>query len=245
MRTLLRDFVSTHRAEFGVKRLCRVLGLSRSSFHAHEAAAPARRAHAAADAELTERIRVVHAASHETYGVPRITAELRADGHGVNHKRTARLMRGAGIVGRHLRRRVRTTVRDRAAVPAPDLVERDFTASARDVKWVGDITHLPVGDGWVYLATVIDLHSRRLIGWSIADHMRASLVVDAIEAAVRTRGGSVVGVVFHSDRGSQGGFNWSSQHLEGGGVDGQAGGMDAGVDGQGRDEVAGKALTSS
>ncbi|MFJ8744144.1 IS3 family transposase [Embleya sp. NPDC127516] len=218
MRTLRWDFVSPHRAEFGVKRLCRVLGLSRSSFYAHAAAAPARRARAAADAELTERIRVVHAASHETYGVPRITVELRADGHGVNHKRTARLMRGAGIVGRHLRQRVRTTVGDRAAVPAPDLVERDFTASARDVKWVGDITYLPVGDGWVYLATVIDLHSRRLIGWSIADHMRASLVVDAIEAAVRTRGGSVAGVVFHSDRGSQGVFNRSSQHLDRGGV---------------------------
>ncbi|MFE3316632.1 IS3 family transposase, partial [Embleya sp. NPDC059213] len=173
----------------GVQRLCRVLGVSRSSYYAWSAGDTARRARVAADVEAVERIRVVHTASRHTYGVPRITAELRASGHTINRKRVARLMREAGIVGRHLRRRVRTTVVDRSARAAPDLVRRDFTAKAPDTKWVGDITHLPVGDGWLYLATVIDLHSRRLIGWSIADHTRAGLVVDALEAAVGTRGG--------------------------------------------------------
>jgi transposase InsO family protein len=115
----------------------------------------------------------------------------------------ARLMRVAGIAGRHLRKGKRTTVQDARAPKAPDLLERDFTAPRPDVRWCGDITYLPVGKDWMYLATVIDIHSRRVVGWSMAEHMRADLVVDALEAAVATRGGSVEGVVFHSDRGTQ------------------------------------------
>jgi transposase InsO family protein len=121
----------------------------------------------------------------------------------VNHKRVARLMRERGLAGRHLRRTVRTTVADRSVPPVPDLVGRDFAAPAPDVRWCGDITYLPVGGSWMYLATVIDMHSRRVVGWSLAEHMRAGLVVDAVQAAVDARGGDVRGVVFHSDRGAQ------------------------------------------
>lgn len=112
-------------------------------------------------------------------------------------------MREHGIVGLHLRKRKRTTVRDRAAPPAPDLLERDFTAATLDVRRCGGITYIPVGSSWLYLATVIDICSRRVVGWSIADHIRVDLVVDAMEAAVAARGGSVAGVAFHSDRGAQ------------------------------------------
>lgn len=121
----------------------------------------------------------------------------------VNHKRVARIMRTIGIEGVRLRRRHRTTVPDPAAAKAPDLIGRDFTAEAPNTKYVGDITYLPVGGGkFCYLATVIDLCSRRLAGWAIADHMRTELVTDALTAAIRTRG-SLAGAVMHTDHGSQ------------------------------------------
>lgn len=144
----------------------------------------------------------------------------------VNHKRVARLMRASEISGRHLRRGKRTTIPDARAPKAPDLLDRDFSAPRPDVRWCGDITYLPVGKDWMYLATVIDIHSRRVVGWSMAEHMRSGLVVDALEAAVATRGGSVDGVIFHSDRGTQGGFNWSSQHPDLGGVRRGHGGLE-------------------
>ncbi|MFI6449904.1 IS3 family transposase [Kitasatospora sp. NPDC050543] len=197
------DFISTHAAEFGVQRLCEVLGVARSGYYAWQAGARARADRAAAETALVREIRSVHQETQGVYGVPRVHAELRAQGRLVNRKRIARLMREHGIIGRHLRKRCRTTVQDRTAPPAPDLIGRDFTATEPDVRWVGDITYLPVGGSWMYLATVIDLHSRRLVGWSLADHMRTGLVTDALEAAVAARGGRVDGVIFHSDRGSQ------------------------------------------
>jgi transposase InsO family protein len=122
----------------------------------------------------------------------------------VNHKRVERLMREHEIVGVHLRRRRRTTRRDPAAQAAPDLLGRDFTAAGLDRRWCGDITCLRVADRFLYLATVLDLHSRRLVGWSLADHARAELAADALEAAVATRGGTIAGVVvFHTDHGAQ------------------------------------------
>jgi transposase InsO family protein len=146
---------------------------------------------------------VIHRDSAGTYGVPRITAELREAGQVVNHKRVARVMRGIGLTGLRLRRRHRTTVADPTAVKAPDLLGRDFTAQAPNTRYVGDITYLPIADGtFRYLATVMDLCSRRLVGWAIADHMRTELVLDALTAAQRTRG-SLAGAVFHSDHGSQ------------------------------------------
>jgi transposase InsO family protein len=202
-------FISAHAEAYKVKRLCRVLGVGRSGYHAWVAAAPARAARAAADAELAGRIRAAHADSRGTYGVRRIHAELAARresaGLGpVNRKRIERVMRECRITGRHRRRRVVTTVPDPAAARIPDLVKRDFTASRPDEKWCGDITYVPVGaSGFVYFATVIDLFSGRLLGWSIAPHMRAELVRDALGAAVAARGGEVSGVIFHSDRGSQ------------------------------------------
>ncbi|MFG2919707.1 IS3 family transposase [Kitasatospora sp. NPDC048298] len=196
-------FISDHRDLYGVQRLCRALRVSASGFYRWIAAAPVRAARKAAEDELASTIEEIHDESNGAYGVPRITRELRERHGPVNHKRVARVMRERGIAGRHLRRTVRTTVADRSVPPAPDLVGRVFAAAAPDVRWCGDITYLPVGGAWMYLATVIDMHSRRVVGWSLAEHMRASLVVDAVAAAVDARGGNVRGVIFHSDRGAQ------------------------------------------
>ncbi|MEV8480094.1 IS3 family transposase [Streptomyces sp. NPDC051173] len=197
------QFVEDHHRAWGVKRLCAVLEVARSSFYKWRAGRAARAAREQADAALAERIRAVHAEWDGTYGRPRITADLREDGERVNHKRVGRVMRKYGIAGLRLRKRQVTTLPEPSATPMPDLVGRDFTASAPNTKYVGDITYLPVGDGdFLYLATVIDCFSRRLVGWSIADHMRTSLVTDALRAAARTRG-SLAGAVFHSDHGAQ------------------------------------------
>ncbi|GAA1130434.1 IS3 family transposase [Kitasatospora arboriphila] len=197
------QFVADHQRRYGVKRLCQVLGVARSSYYHWCRTAPERAARQSSDAQLTTRIRAAHAASDGTYGVPRITAELRDGGHRVNHKNVARLMKAACIAGLRLRRPRRTTIADPVAVKAPDLIGRDFTATAVNTKYVGDITYLSVGAGrFLYLATVIDLASRRLAGWALADHMRADLVIDALHAAGRTRG-NLAGAVLHTDHGSQ------------------------------------------
>lgn len=205
------QFVADHQDTFEVKRLCELVEVERSSFYAWKAAAPARAAKAAADAELAERARRIHAADN-TVGAPRITAELN-DGippdQRVNHKRVARVMREHGIVGYRRRRRVQTTIPEPADQKVPDLLGRDFTAPAPNQRYVGDITYLPLAgtdntgsrSQNLYLATVIDCYSRRLVGWSIADHMRVELVADALKSAAATRG-SLAGAVFHSDHGS-------------------------------------------
>lgn len=185
--------------------MCQVLGVARSSFYKWLAAAPARAARRAGDDALAARIAVVHA-QDVACGAPRITAELN-DGvpqaERVNHKRVARVMREHAIAGIRLRRRVRTTIADPDAPVVPDLLGRGFTASEPNTKYVGDITYLPCGDdGFLYLATVIDCFSRRVVGWSIADHMRTDLVTDALLAAAAARG-SLAGAVFHSDHGAQ------------------------------------------
>ncbi|WP_307168101.1 IS3 family transposase [Streptomyces sp. B3I7] len=197
------QFVADHQRRYGVKRLCTILGIARSSFYYWCRTAADRAAREAADARLAARIRAVHRASDGTYGVPRITAELREAGERVNHKRIARVMRIIGLAGVCLRRRHRTTIADPAAAKAPDLIGRDFTARKPNTKYVGDITYLPVAGGkFLYLATVIDLASRRLTGWAIADHMRTDLVTDALAAAEQTRG-SLAGAVMHTDHGAQ------------------------------------------
>ena len=209
------QFVADDQQRHGVKRLCQIIEVSRSSYYYWRSAATARAARDAADVALAGRIRAVPAAHDGTYGAPRITAELRDAGLPVNRKRVARVMRRFGVQGLRLRRRTRTTVPDPTAAKAPDLVGRDFTAPAVNQRYVGDITYLPVGDrGFLYLATVIDLHSRRLAGWAIADHMRTDLVIDALHAAQRTRG-NLHGAIMHTDHGAQDGFNSSSQHLVG------------------------------
>jgi transposase InsO family protein len=197
------QFVADHEARYGVKRLCRIVKVARSSYYYWRSTAPDRAARDAADQALAVRIRVVRAAHDGTYGAPRVTAELHDAGVVVNHKKVARVMRRYRIQGLRLRRRVQTTIPDPAAAKAPDLIGRDFTAAAVNQRYVGDITYLPVGErGFLYLATVIDLHSRRLAGWAIADHMRTDLVIDALTAAARTRG-SLHGAIFHSDHGTQ------------------------------------------
>ena len=199
------QFVADHRHAYGVKRLCEVLHIARSSFYAWLDAQPRRAQRAAADAELAMRIRVLHE-QDTTQGAPRITAELNDGAPAaarVNHKRVARVMHEHGIAGLRLRRRVRTTVPEPADQKVPDLLRRDFTADAANQRYVGDITYLPLADGAnLYLATVIDCFSRRLAGWAIADHMRTELIADALTAARDTRG-CLAGAVFHSDHGSQ------------------------------------------
>ncbi|UXY33146.1 IS3 family transposase [Streptomyces sp. HUAS TT20] len=197
------DFISAHRADFGVKRLCRVLKVSRSGFYWHLASAGTRAARQQSEEELVSEIREIHAGHKSTYGVRRVHAELRGFGHTVNCKRVERLMRKHGVQGRHLRRRKRTTVPDRLAPPAPNLVQRDFHAGQLNEKWCGDITYVQVGGAWLYLACVIDICSRRVLGYSMASHMRTKLVIDALTMAVTTHGGSVDGVIFHADRSAQ------------------------------------------
>lgn len=201
------QFVADHQHAFEVKRLCQAVQVARSSFYAWQAAAPGRDERADADACLVTRIRKAHEQDN-TMGAPRITAELN-DGAGsteepsrVNHKRVARVMRQAGIAGYRKRRRVITTVPEPADQKVADLLRRDFTAVEANRRYVGDITYLPIADGSnLYLATVIDCYSRRLVGWAIADHMRTELVQDALAAAAATRG-SLAGAIFHSDHGS-------------------------------------------
>jgi transposase InsO family protein len=197
------QFVDDHHLAFGVKRLCQVLGLNRSSYYKWRDSAEARAAREAADQALAEEIRTVHADSDGAYGSPRVTAELRADGRKINEKRVARVMRKFSITGIRLRRRVRTTIPEPAATPVPDLFQRDFTACEPGRKYMGDITYLPLGDGtFLYLATVLDCFSRRVVGWSIAGHMRTDLVADALKMAAATRGG-LADSIFHSDHGAQ------------------------------------------
>ena len=184
------------------------MGIARSSFYAWADAAEGRAARAAADQQLAERIRAVHAEhrSNRAYGAPRVTAELNDGAPAearVNHKRVARVMAEAKIAGIRLRRRVRTTIPEPSHQLVPDLLERNFTADEPNRVYVGDITYLPCGNGQnLYLATVIDCFSRRLVGWSIADHMRTELVTDALTAAAAERG-SLAGAVCHGDHGAK------------------------------------------
>jgi transposase InsO family protein len=186
---------------WSVAELCRVLEVSRSGFHGWERRGRSERD--LSDATLAVEIESIYVASNETYGAPRVHRWLARQGFGVGHNRVARIMREQGWSGRLGRRKVRTTVPDKTAAPAPDLVKRQFSPAEPDQTWCGDITYIPTGEGWLYLSTVIDLFSRRVIGWSLADHMRAELVGDALGMAVATRGGQAAGAVFHSDRGSQ------------------------------------------
>jgi putative transposase len=180
---------------------CRVLGVSSSGYYAwrYRPASSRRRA----DLHLVEVIRAIHASSRGTYGSPRVHAELRlGQGVRVGRKRVERLMRVHRIVGVHRRRRRGCTVRDPAAEPSTDLVNRRFRTDRPDALWVSDITQHRTGQGWVYCAVVLDAYSRRVIGWSIADHLRTELVVDALEMACLRRK-PAAGTIVHADHGSQ------------------------------------------
>jgi len=179
--------------------MCHVLGLSTSGYYAWRERPPSARSRA--NRALLERIQAIHAFSRRSYGKPRIYAELRDEGGLVNHKRVARLMRLAGLVGATRRRKWRTTRRDPHARPAPDLVQRDFTATGRDQLWVADITYIPTGSGFLYLAVVLDAWSRRIVGWSMESHLRTDLVLQALNMALGQRRPQTV--VHHSDQGTQ------------------------------------------
>jgi hypothetical protein len=203
-------------ADRNVAKACELLGVSRSAFYDRLDHAPSARD--LSDAELTEKIREIHAASGGTYGAPRVHDELRDGGWHVGKKRVAPLMVQAGLAGRCRRRTRRTTFAD-PETKAMNLLGRHFGPEnlELDTVWAGDITYVRRWEGWAYLATVIDLASRRVVGWAMADHMEASLVCDAMRVALAARR-PPAGLMFHSDRGSQGGFNWPSQHLDRGGV---------------------------
>jgi putative transposase len=184
-----------------VSRLCRVLGVARAGYYAWAGRPLSQRT--AADQTLTNQIRQIHARSRGTYGAPRVHAELRLglDVH-VGRKRVARLMPAAGLQGCHRRRRHGLTRRDPRAVSAADLVERDFTSPAPDRLWVADITQQRTGEGWLYLAVVLDAFSRRIVGWSMADHLRTELVLDALDMAIAQRQ-PASGLIHHTDHGCQ------------------------------------------
>jgi putative transposase len=193
--------MSANQAIFPVSTMARVLGVSRAGFYAW-LNRPASE-HAQADAALLKRIRTVHATARETYGSPRVHAELRAGGEKHGRKRIARLMREAGLVGASRRRHGPvTTRRDKDARPAPDLVDRKFTAEGPNQLWVADITFVPTAAGFLYLAVVLDAWSRKIVGWAMASHLRAELVVDALQMAVGQRRPKS-DVIHHSDQGSQ------------------------------------------
>ncbi len=187
--------------DWTISEMCRVLEVSRSGFYGWQNRPRSERE--VTDAMLAIEIEAIWECSDRTYGAPRIHRWLRKQEFRVGRKRVARIMRVNGFEGESGRRRIRTTIVDRGATAASDLVGRDFNPTEPDRTWAGDITYLRTGEGWLFLATVIDLFSRRVIGWSVATHMRTSLVANALEMAVATRGGHVDGVVFHTDRGSQ------------------------------------------
>ncbi|KAB1972267.1 IS3 family transposase [Streptomyces triticiradicis] len=200
--TAVYAFIEAEKTTHTVALLCRLLQVARSSFYAWRAGEQARRARQAADDALAHEITVLHVASRHTYGVPRIHAELRRLGHRVNRKRVERVMRAHDIVGVTRRKRRGLTRPAKKAVPAVDLLGRDFTAPGPGMRLVGDITFIATGEGWLYLATWLDLATREIVGYSMADHHRASLVVDALAMAAG-RGRLQPGCIAHSDRGSE------------------------------------------
>ena len=191
--------MTAHRAAHSIATLCRMLEVSPSGYYAWRQRARCGRA--AADDELREEIRASHAHSRGTYGVPRIQAELIARGRRVSRKRVARLMRRAGLRGVSRRRWVTTTVRDRRQRPAPDLVARTFSAPGPNVLWVADSTYIPTWSGFLYLAVVLDVWSRRIVGWAMETHLRTTLVLAALDMAVVQR--QPTNVIHHSDQGCQ------------------------------------------
>ena len=193
-------FIHDHVADFPVQVMCELLGVSRGGYYAW--AGRAESARAADDRALATEIRAAHEASRGRYGSPRVHAELRARGRRIGRKRVARLMRGMGLAARR-RRRFRRTTDSRHAFPiAPNLLERNFTAEAPDRVWLADLTYIWTAQGWLYLAAVLDLYTRRVVGWAMADHLRHELTLAALDMAI-VRQRPAPGLVHHADRGVQ------------------------------------------
>jgi putative transposase len=193
--------IDAEKASYPISLLCRVLEVSRSSYYDWQDRPPSKRDRE--NAALTEKIRQIHNKSPQIYGYPRVHAELRALGVRCSRKRVAQLMRKAGLRGCPRGRKKRTTTRrDKHAVSAPDLVKRHFCAIAPDKLWTADISYVHTQEGFVYLAFILDVYSRKVVGWSMASHLRTELVVDALEMALWRRK-SDAGLIHHTDRGAQ------------------------------------------
>lgn len=198
---MIYRFMAAHEGEFKIERMCRVLGVGRSGYYAWRARPASQRARA--NETLLEKIQAEYETSRATYGSPRIHAALQRQGMKCSRKRVARLMQLHQIRARtRKKRRPVTTQREAGAISAPNLLNQEFTASAPNQKWVTDITYIDTTEGWLYLAPVLDLYSRKVVGWAMADHMEASLVEDALKMALLQRQPQA-GLLHHSDQGRQ------------------------------------------
>ena len=229
-------FIAAEKAAFPVRLLCRMLRVSRAGFYAWQARPPAPRARE--DERLGLEIAAIHVESRHRYGSPRIHAELADRGCRTSRKRVARLMRVRGLVARR-RRRFRVTTQSRHPFPiAPNVLARQFERARPDQAWVTDITYIPTGEGWLYLAVILDLCSRFAVGWAMSDRITDDFTLDALGMALARRR-PPPGLLHHSDRGSQGEFNWSSQHLTTEVLYGKATWVDSDADRPAGDVVAG------
>jgi putative transposase len=193
-------FIAVEKAHFPIRALCATLGVSRAGFYAWQGRAPS--VHAQTDERLGLEIAAIHGESRQRYGSPRVHAELVDRGHQTSRKRVARLMRHRGLAGRR-RRRFRTTTDSRHAFPvAPNVLARQFEQQAPDVAWVTDITYIPTGEGWLYLAVILDLYSRFVVGWAMSERITRDLALNALDMAL-VRRCPPPGLLHHSDRGSQ------------------------------------------
>ena len=191
--------MTANQAVYPIETMAMTLGVSRSGFYAWNSRSPSARA--LADGDLTGRIKTIHQASRQSYGAPRVHAELADAGVRVGRKRVERLMKAAGLKGVSRRRGTRTTIRDERLRPASDLVDRNFYAHEPNVLWVADITYVPTWAGFLYLAVVLDAFSRRIVGWAMGHNLKAQLVIDAMNMAIGQR--KPRNVIHHSDQGSQ------------------------------------------
>lgn len=189
-------------AEYPMRLMCRALKVTPQGYHQWQQRSERRAKRAQDDQLLMDRIRIVHADSRRTYGRIRVTDELVDNGCRVNEKRVGRLMREAGIRAKAARKFKATTDSEHSRPIAPNTLDRDFAATAPNQKWVGDITYIWTREGWLYLAVVIDLFSRKVVGWSLQERMTSELVCSALRMAVQTRG-CVASTLCHFDRGSQ------------------------------------------
>ena len=194
------QFIANHREEFPIHRMCPVLNVSSSGYYAWRNRSVSQRE--MANQELLKEIKAVHEESYETYGSPRVYEELKENGVACSENRVARLMREEGIQAKQPKRYKVTTKANKSHPVAPNLLNQDFTAEAPNQKWTTDITYIPTLEGWLYLAVILDLFSRRVVGWSMSARMTSALVIDALTMALRQRQPGP-GLLHHSDRGSQ------------------------------------------
>jgi putative transposase len=224
------------RDRFGVEPICRVVGVPASTYYAAKRRPPS--VHQRRDLKLKAEIQRVWDDNYQVYGARKIWRQLHREGFQVARCTVERLMGELGIAGAVRGKAKRTTIADEQAPRPPDLVERQFTATRPNQLWVADLTYVRTWSGFVYAALVIDAFSRMIVGWQLASHLRTDLALDALEMAIWRRDTALDGLVHHSDRGAQGEFNWSSQHLEHGGVDGTTTGLGCSGDGKAADVVA-------